>query len=154
MIINRMFSSRGIDLWVREVEGDTEDTACTGDFSSMYNALDCIHSTEGDWGSGRHSPACPDPQALTGRCVRPLTRPSRGSGASSSSRPLSRAPHSKASMASVGNSPSTQSCSRSVSITATRRPSARAPKATSPRKSTLPQCLWILHPREKSRPWK
>lgn len=28
----------------------------------MHNALGSIHSTEGDWGRGRHSPTCPDSQ--------------------------------------------------------------------------------------------
>lgn len=95
-----------------------------------------------------------DAQALAGRRPsRPRTKPTR-----THTQPLtlflSCAQHTKAAAAGVHHSPSTQSCSRSVSMTATRRPSARAPKANSPRKSTLPQCLWTAQPREKSRPWK
>lgn len=140
-------------MGVRETGCETEDTVDDEDLPSMHNALGSIHSTEGDWERGRHSPTCSDSKAPNRRCPsRSLTRPAGVQWPAILT--LSWAPHTKAAMASVGNSPSTQSCSRSVSITATRRPSARAPKATRPRKSTLPQCLWILHPRAKSRPWK
>lgn len=52
-----------------------------------------------------------------------------------------------------GHSPSTHSRSMSVSMDATRRPTARAPKTKSPTNSTFPQCLWMEHPKEKSSAW-
>lgn len=46
--------------------------------------------------------------------------------------------------------PSTQRCSMSVSMEATRSPTASAPNTSSPTKSTFPQCRWIRQPRAKS----
>lgn len=46
--------------------------------------------------------------------------------------------------------PSTQRCSMSVSMEATRSPTASAPNTSSPTKRTFPQCRWIRQPRAKS----
>lgn len=51
------------------------------------------------------------------------------------------------------NSPSTHSCSMSVSMAATRSPTDRAPNTKSPIKRTFPQCLWMWQPRENRRAW-
>lgn len=51
------------------------------------------------------------------------------------------------------HSPSTHSCSISVSMAATRSPTDRAPNTKSPIKRTFPQCLWMWQPRENSRAW-
>ena len=96
----------------------------------------------------------PDAQALAGRCPLHPEQSPLELNSQLLTLFLSWAYYIQATTASAHNSPSTQSCSRSVSMMATRRPSARAPKANSPRKSTLPQCLWIPQPKEKSRPWK
>lgn len=53
----------------------------------------------------------------------------------------------------VSNSPSTHSCSMSVSMAATLSPTERAPNTKSPIKRTFPQCLWMWQPRENRRAW-
>lgn len=53
----------------------------------------------------------------------------------------------------VSNSPSTHSCSMSVSMAATLSPTERAPNTKSPMKRTFPQCLWMWQPRENRRAW-
>lgn len=53
----------------------------------------------------------------------------------------------------IVNSPSTHSCSMSVSMAATRSPTDRAPNTKSPIKRTFPQCLWMWQPRENRRAW-
>lgn len=41
------------------------------------------------------------------------------------------------------NLPSTHSCSMSVSMAATRKPTEKAPNTSSPMKRTFPQCRWM-----------
>lgn len=57
-LTHKTLPSRVVHLWVREIGCETEDTVDGKDLPSVHNALDSIHSAEGDWERGRHSPTC------------------------------------------------------------------------------------------------